>query len=81
MKVTVWTTTVCQSCVMTKKQFDRFGVNYEEQSLEENPLMLEGFKEQGFTSSPIVVAGDKIWSGFRLDQIKSVAHQLFGADK
>jgi glutaredoxin-like protein NrdH len=61
---------------MTKKQFDKFGITYEEQSLEENPLVLEGFKQQGLMSAPIVTTDTKAWSGFRPDKIQSLDRHL-----
>jgi glutaredoxin-like protein NrdH len=61
---------------MTKKQMDKLGINYEVQSLEENPLVLEGFKAQGLMSAPIVTTDTKAWSGFRLDKIQSLARHL-----
>lgn len=81
MQVTIWTTTNCVQCMQTKKQFDKFGIKYEEKSLEENLEQLEAFKEQGFASAPIVQAGLITWSGFRLDHIKDVEHKLFGEKK
>lgn len=76
MTVTVWTTENCVQCMMTKKQFDKLGINYEEKSLADNPTQLELFKTQGFTSAPIVTTDTKTWSGFRIDKIKSLAHYL-----
>lgn len=81
MQVTVWTTKNCVQCMQTKKQFDKFGIKYEEKSLEDNIEQLESFKEQGFASAPIVQAGLVTWSGFRLDHIMSVEHKLFGDKK
>ena len=76
MKVTVWTLPACVQCEMTKKQMDKLGIQYEEQSLEENPLVLEGFKAQGLLAAPIVTTDTKAWSGFRLDKIQSLARHL-----
>lgn len=76
MKVTVWTKSSCPQCDMTKKQFDKLGIAYEEQSLEDNPLVLEGFKSQGLLAAPIVTTDTKAWSGFRLDKIQSLARHL-----
>jgi glutaredoxin-like protein NrdH len=81
MKVTVWTTSNCVQCMQTKKQFDKLGIAYEEQSLEDNPLALDGFKAQGFLQAPIVTTDNRTWSGFRLDKIKSLANHLFGENK
>lgn len=78
MTITVWTTTNCVQCMMTKKELTKRGIHYEEKSLEENPLALEGFKQQGFTSAPIVQTDTKTWSGFRIDKIKSLANYLMG---
>lgn len=76
MKVTVWTKSSCVQCEQTKKQLDKLGIAYEEQNLEENPLVLEGFKAQGLLSAPIVTTDTKAWSGFRLDKIQSLARHL-----
>lgn len=76
MKVTIWTKSYCVQCDMTKKQFDKLGIQYEEQSLEDNPLVLEGFKQQGLLAAPIVTTDTKAWSGFRLDKIQSLARHL-----
>ena len=76
MKVTVWTKSNCVQCDQTKKQFDKLGIVYEEQSLEDNPLVLEGFKQQGLLAAPIVTTDTKAWSGFRLDKIQSLERHL-----
>jgi glutaredoxin-like protein NrdH len=78
MTVTVWTTENCVQCMMTKKQFDKLGIDYEEKPLADNPTQLELFKAQGLTSAPIVTTDIKTWSGFRLDKIKSLANYLMG---
>lgn len=72
MKVTIWTKSSCVQCDQTKKQFDKLGIRYEEQSLEDNPLVLEGFKAQGLLAAPIVTTDSRSWSGFRLDKIQSL---------
>lgn len=76
MKVTVWVKSACVQCEQTKKQMDKLGIRYEVQSLEENPLVLEGFKQQGLMAAPIVTTDNKAWSGFRLDKIQSLAQYL-----
>lgn len=81
MKVTVWSTPNCQPCRVTKLQFDKFGVIYEEKNLEDYPDKLEEFKAKGLMQSPIVETETRIWSGFHLDKIKSLANTLFGEKK
>ncbi len=76
MKVTVWTLPNCVQCEMTKKTMTRLGIPFEVQSLEDQPLVLEGFKQQGLLAAPIVTTDTKAWSGFRLDKIQSLARHL-----
>lgn len=76
MKVTVWTLPNCVQCEMTKKTMTRLGISFEVQSLEDQPLVLEGFKQQGLMSAPIVTTDTKAWSGFRLDKIQSLERYL-----
>lgn len=78
MKITVWTTTDCVQCVMTKKTMDKLGIRYDEMALEQHPEKLEEFKEQGHLRAPIVTTDTKTWTGFRIDKIKSLANYLFG---
>lgn len=81
MKVTVWTKPQCPQCDMTKKVMTRHGINYEEMVLGEHPLVVETFKAQGIVGAPVVTTDTKIWSGFRIDKIKSLASYLFGENK
>lgn len=77
MSITVWVKSDCVQCEQTKKMFDKLGVDYLVQSLEENPLMVEGFREQGLMAAPIVITDTGMrWSGFRLDKIQSLARHL-----
>jgi glutaredoxin-like protein NrdH len=78
MKITVWTTTDCVQCTMTKKQMDKLGIRYDEMALEQHPDKLEEFKAKGILAAPIVETDTKLWTGFRIDKIKSLANHLFG---
>jgi glutaredoxin-like protein NrdH len=60
----------------TKNMMNKLGIEFEEQSLEDNPVQLDLFKAQGFTSAPIVTTDTKTWSGFRHDKITSLASYL-----
>jgi len=76
MEITVWTKSNCVQCDQTKKQFDKLGIKYKEQNLEENLIVLEDFKAKGLMSAPIVTTDTKAWSGFRIDKINSLAMYL-----
>jgi glutaredoxin-like protein NrdH len=77
MQITVYTTSNCAQCMMTKRQFDKLGIRYDEIALEQHPELVERFKEIGLLSAPIVVTDIKKWSGFRLEKIRSLANYLF----
>lgn len=76
MLITVWTKSRCVQCDQSKKLMDKLGIPYEELSLEEHPDALAAFIEAGHTSAPIVVTDIKVWSGFRMEKIKSLANYL-----
>lgn len=74
-RVTIYTLPVCGQCNQTKKVMDRDGIAYDAVSLVDVPELAAEFKEAGFLQAPIVVAGDRRWSGFRPDliaELKSV---------
>ena len=75
--VVIYTTPNCTQCMMTAKTMDRMGIVYDKVDLTQHPDLIERFKEMGYASAPIVVTDKKIWSGFRLDKIKSLASFLF----
>lgn len=78
MSITVYTKKPCPQCDATKRSLTKNGLEYTELDLlaPENAEALEAFKAQGFTSAPIVVAGDEVWSGFRTDKIKAIAQKV-----
>jgi len=78
MEIKVWSTPSCVQCMMTKKEFDRLGIKYESYDLTEHPDKLEEFKAQGLLQAPIVETDIKVWSGFRIDKIKSLHSFLLG---
>ena len=76
MKITVWTKPNCSQCEMTKKQFDKRGIIYQEKRLDKSPKAVERFLELGLLAAPIVETDRKQWSGFRLDKINSLEYHL-----
>ena len=71
--VTVYTTKNCVQCMSTKRQLQKYNIEFTEVSLETVPEKLAEFKEAGYVSAPIVTTDTKIWSGFRLEKIKNLA--------
>ena len=76
MKITLWTKPKCAQCEMTKKQFDKRGIIYQEKRLDRSPKAVERFLELGLLAAPIVETDNKRWSGFRLDKIDSLEYHL-----
>jgi len=76
VQISIYTTSNCAQCLMTKKQFDKLGIRYDEIALEQHPELVEQFKAIGLLSAPIVVTDIKRWSGFRLDKIRSLHNYL-----
>jgi glutaredoxin-like protein NrdH len=59
---------------MTKREMLKLGIEFEEVDLSKNPKLLAEFKDKGYLAAPIVVAGEQIWSGFKLERIKGLSH-------
>jgi len=77
MQVTLYKTPNCQQCKATSRMFEKKGIIFDEINLDQHPELLEQFKSIGHTQAPIVVAGNKSWSGFRIGRIENLAQQLF----
>jgi len=77
MQVTLYKTPNCQACRATARMFDKKGIVYDTINLDQHPELLEQFKSIGHTQSPIVVAGNKSWSGFRMGRIEALANDIF----
>lgn len=79
--VTVYTNPSCVQCDMTKKQFDRFGINYSVVDLSTVPEKLAEFKGLGLLAAPIVTTDIKIWSGFKPAKIKSLVDYIHSMER
>ena len=79
--VTVYTNPNCVQCEMTKKQFDKLGIDYTVVDLSTNPKKLAEFKELGYLAAPIVTTDIKAWSGFKLSKIRSLADYIHSMER
>jgi glutaredoxin-like protein NrdH len=71
--ITVYSLPSCVQCIQTKKLLVREGFEFSEVMLSEDDVASEKVKALGYASAPVVIAGDKHWSGFRPDMIMSLA--------
>lgn len=76
MKITVYTTPNCVQCNSTKRYLDRHDILYETVDLSQDEQALAMVRELGYSVAPVVIAGEKHWSGFRLDQIKNIIAEV-----
>ncbi|TBW20735.1 glutaredoxin domain-containing protein, partial [Arcanobacterium bovis] len=73
--ITIYTKANCVQCVATKRQFDKTGTPYSEVSLDQYPDLVEKFRQQGYTTAPIVEVETgttrQTWTGFNLENTLS----------
>jgi len=70
--ITVYTTPNCTQCSMTKKHLDSNNIAYTVIDVSTDIASLEYVRSLGYTAAPVVVAGDKHWSGFRPDLLATL---------
>jgi glutaredoxin-like protein NrdH len=52
---------------------ERNHIDFNEVDMSQDAIALEMVKSLGYTSAPVVIAGDDHWSGFRLDKIQNLS--------
>lgn len=72
--VTVYTKPRCKQCDLTKDVLESKGITFEVEDLREEGN-LAAAKALGYMQAPVVVAGDKHWSGFRPDLIDELVKE------
>jgi glutaredoxin-like protein NrdH len=76
MSITVYTKPACVQCNATYKALDKQGLTYEVVDITEVDEARDYVMALGYSSAPVVVAGEVHWSGFRPDSIKALADQV-----
>jgi glutaredoxin-like protein NrdH len=70
--VTVFTQPNCAQCFATKKHLDKLGIEHQTVDVTQDPEAHAYVTGLGYTSAPVVVAGDSHWSGYRPDRLKGL---------
>lgn len=70
MTVTVYTKKPCVQCDATIRRLDKNGTEYVLAEFDE--AATARFKAEGHLQAPVVVAGDRVWSGYSPDRIDSL---------
>jgi glutaredoxin-like protein NrdH len=71
--ITVYSKPRCVQCDATYRALDNLGREYVVVDLTEDADARDYVMALGHLQAPVVVAGDKHWSGYRPDQISALA--------
>lgn len=66
----------CIQCDLTKRAFDRRGIDYTE--IPMTPEMVEEYRLQGVRTAPVVTTATMFWFGLRPDLIQEAANEALG---
>jgi len=81
MQVTVYTTPTCPQCEMTKKVLTKGNVNFNVVDLSTDSEAMSYVKDDlGYAAAPVVVAGARHWSGFRLGALETLVAAVHSED-
>lgn len=71
--IVVYTKPACPQCDCTKRHLTKIGVPFTAVDTTENDQAREEVLALGYSSAPVVVAGDVHFSGFRPDSLNRLA--------
>ena len=71
-KVTVYSKPNCPQCTQTKKKLEQKGIAFEVIDISQDKNALQHVLELGYRQAPVVVSGEKHWSGFRPDLLSAL---------
>lgn len=62
----------CPPCDATIRALEKLGLDYVKLDVTEDTVAYEACQLYGYLNTPVVVAGDQNWSGFRPDRIAAL---------
>lgn len=71
-KITIYSKNNCMQCTMTKKFLANADADFEEINIDEQPEKIDYVKSLGFTTAPVIEAGDIVFSGFQPTKLKEI---------
>jgi glutaredoxin-like protein NrdH len=72
LSVTVYTKSGCSACRATAIYLRRHGIEFTEIDLDNDDGARAEIARMGYTSAPVVVAGEVHWSGFREERLRGL---------
>ncbi|HEY0187543.1 MAG TPA: glutaredoxin-like protein NrdH [Cellulomonas sp.] len=73
MTITVYSKPSCVQCNATYRALDKAGLSYDVVDITEDSDARDYVMSLGHLQAPVVVADGQHWSGYRPDQIKTIA--------
>ncbi len=73
MDITVYSKPQCVQCDATYRALNRAGIPYRSIDVSVDAEALEYIKSLDYNQVPVVIVGDKHWSGYRPDRIQAVS--------
>lgn len=70
---TIYTKPSCVQCDMTKRMFDKLGIEYQTVDISKDTEAFEMLMDMGFRSAPVVITQEDSWAGFQPDKITALA--------
>ena len=62
----------CMQCKFTVKELEKQDIPHQYIDISVNEVAAEQVKSMGFTTLPVVVAGESKWAGLKLDNIRGL---------
>ena len=69
MNITLYTKANCPQCTATKRQLDKRGLPYTTVDITANARISDRLRNEGWRQTPVIIADDESWSGYRPDKI------------
>lgn len=70
--VTVYSKPNCPQCTQTKKKLEQKGITFEVIDISQDKKAAQTVNDLGYRQVPVVVSGEKHWSGFRPDLLSAL---------
>ena len=70
--VTVYSKPNCPQCTQTKKKWEQKGIAFEVIDISQDKKAAQTVNDLGYRQVPVVVSGEKHWSGFRPDLLSAL---------
>lgn len=70
--VTVYSKPNCPQCTQTKKKLEQRGIAFEVIDISQDKKAAQTVNDLGYRQVPVVVSGEKHWSGFRPDLLSAL---------